>query len=80
MFIPANEPLRKLDLPDNVLLNILLLLGQFSIIKYQMLSRQWHCRINHLFSNMCNNLEKGFHNMYSDYLKIVGKKLVYTPT
>ena len=40
----------------------------------------WYARIDYLFSKMCQPLEKGFILMYSDYLKIVNKKLVFSPT
>jgi len=72
--------MRKVDLPDKVLMSLLLFLGHSHFIKFQILSKNWFCRIDSLFSNLSTPLEKGFGQMYSDYLTIVNKKLVYSDT
>lgn len=79
MFLPKQDSVRKVDLPDNVLLNLLLYLDQFSFIKFRMLSKAWYCRIDLLLSNMCKPMEIDFVNQYNDYVEIKNKRLVFSP-
>lgn len=79
MFLPKQDNMRKIDLPDNVLLSLLLFLDQFSFIKFRMLSKAWYCRIDLLLSNMCKPMEADFINQYIDYVEIKNKRLVFSP-
>lgn len=68
LYLPRPSVTRKIDLPDNVLLSLLLYLDQFCFIKFRCLSRHWYCRIDLLFSNLCKPMEAGFEHFYSEYL------------
>lgn len=72
--------MRRIDLPDKALIQLILFLGKHSFLLLKMLSRDWFCRIDHLLSNMCLPMEDGFIYQYHEYLTIKNKRLVFSPT
>jgi hypothetical protein len=75
----SNESFRRLDLPDSVLLMIMLYIGQYSFMKYKTLNKSWNSRIDLMLNNMCKPMEDGFNQQYKDYLTIKNKRFVFSP-
>jgi len=80
MLESTTTDLRKIDLPDKALLLMLSYIGHFSFVRYQSLSRSWFCRLDLLFTRMSRPLETGFTQMYNEFLTVINRRLVFTPT
>lgn len=78
--VGVHDLIRKIDLPDPVLVQLVLFLGKHSLLLLKMLSKDWYSRIDHLLGNMCLPMEDGFILQYREFLTIKNKRLVFSPT
>lgn len=79
--IPSSkEKHRDIDFSDEVLLTLIQYVGMNYLPTFQKLSRSWFSRLNLLFDQMCESMEKKFQQSYRDYLVVERTKTVITQT